>query len=130
MADLLCEAYDVCYGTGLADPAPRIVSLPYRTRVAAQDAATQLNAQARAGGFDPASVQASLSFFVRARPGQQLLAVPTGTPGDPPTAEEIQTALAGADVMVPVFVRHLNPPGFVAVAVVSRDAMLSARGGR
>lgn len=124
MADLLCEAYDVCYGTGLDDPAPRVVSLPYRTRAAATEAAQSLNAQARAGGFDPASVDAAKAFFVRTRPGQQLLPVPTEIAGAAPTAGEVFTALASQDVMVPVFARHLNPPGFVQLGVMPRDVLL------
>ena len=124
MADLLCEAYDVCYGTGLDDPAPRIVSLPYRTRAAATDAALALNAQARAGGFDPSAVDAAKAFFVRTRPGQQLLAVPTETAGAAPTVGEVFTAIAAQDVMIPVFVRHLNPPGFVQLGVMTREALV------
>lgn len=127
MADLLCEAYDVCYGTGPADPAPRVVSLPYRTFRAAGDAATALNAQARAGGFDPASVDAARVFFVRPRGGQQLLPVPTATPGDPPSAQEIDAALDGIEVEVPVFVRHLNPPGFLQVRVLTSAQLRAGR---
>jgi len=124
MADLLCEAYEVCYGTGHADPTPRVVSLPYRLRHVADRHARDLNQQARAGGFDPASVDAAKAFFVRARGGQQLLAVPTAMPGDPPTAGEVATALGTEAVMVPVFVRHLNPSGFLQVGVATREQLL------
>ncbi len=130
MADLLTEAYDVCYGTGLADPAPRVVSLPYRTRAAALEAAAQLNTQARAGGFDPSALDAARAFFIRPRPGQQLLSVATAVAGDPPSADELQAALEGADVMVPVFVRHVNPAGFAAFGVFTREQLLAGRTGR
>jgi len=127
MADLVSEAYDVCYGLGLSDPAPKVVSLPYRTRDAAQAMANTMNGQALAGGFDPSGLDAAMAFFVRSRPGQQLLPVTTAVAGDPPTAEEIHTALVGADIMVPVWVRHLNPPGFVAFAVLTREQLLAGR---
>lgn len=126
MADLLCEAYDVCYGLGPSDPAPRVVSLPYRTREAARAAAAALNAQARAGGFDPASLDAAKAFYLRVRPGQQSLPLPTAVAGDPPTVAEIHAALAATDAMVPVYVRHLNPPGFVQLAVLTRAQLLDA----
>lgn len=126
MADLLCETYEVCFGLGPADPAPQVVSLPYRTREAAREAAAALNTQARSGDFDPAVVTAGKAFYVRVRPGQDLLPVVTTVPGDPPTAAEIRTALAGAEVMVPIFVRHLNPTGFVRVAVLPWARLLDA----
>lgn len=127
MAYLLIEAYEICYGTGLDDPAPQIVSLPYRTKAGAASAAASLNLQARAGGFDPASTDPAKAFFVRTRGGQQRLAVTTAVVGDPPTAGEILGALADADVMIPVFVRHINPTGSVQVGVLTRDQLLAAR---
>lgn len=126
MADLLCEAYDVCYGTGPADPAPQVVSLPYRTRDAARTAAAALNTQARSGEFDPTVAVTGKAFFVRVRPGQDLLPVATTVPGDPPAPAEIRTALVDAEVMVPIFVRHLNPTGFVQLAVLTRAQLLDA----
>ena len=126
MADLLIEAYEVCYGTGLDDPAPQIVSLPYRTKAGAMSAAAALNQAARAGGFDPASTDPAKAFFLRPRGGQQKLAVATEIAGDPPTAHELLTALADADVMVPIWVRHLNPAGSVQVGVLTRDQLLAA----
>lgn len=126
MADLVCEAYDVCYGTGLSDPSPTVVSLPYRTRAAARAAAAALNAQAREGRFDPNSVDATRVFFVRARPGLQTLPVPTAVAGDPPTATEVRAALESADVMVPVYVRHLNPTGNVLLTALRREVILEA----
>ena len=74
MADLLIEVYEVCYGTGVDDPAPQVVSLPYRTKAGAVTAAAALNVQARAGGFDPASTDPAKAFFIRTRAGQQRLA--------------------------------------------------------
>lgn len=127
MADLLIEAYEVCYGTGLDDPAPQVVSLPYRTRSGAQAAAGTLNTQARGGGFDPAALDPAKAFFVRTRGGQQRLAVATVVAGDPPTTHEILAAVADADVMIPIFVRHLNPAGSVQVGVLTRDQLLAAR---
>lgn len=124
MADLLCELYEVCYGTGPADPAPQVVSLAYRTRDAARVAANALNAQVRSGDFDPAAVAAGNAFFVRVRPGQDLLPVPASAAGQPPTAAEIKAALATTDLSVPVFVRHLNPNGYVRVAVLPRALLI------
>lgn len=124
MADLLCEVYEVCYGTGPADPAPQVVSLSYRTQDAARIAANALNAQARSGDFDPAMTAADKAFFVRVRPGQDLLPVPTSAAGQPPTAGEIKTALAATELSVPVFVRTLNPSGYVRVAVLPRSLLV------
>ena len=127
MADLLIEVYEVCYGTGVDDPAPQVVSLPYRTKAGAVTAAAALNVQARAGGFDPASTDPAKAFFIRTRAGQQRLAVATAVVGDPPTASEVLAAVADADVMIPVFARHVNPSGSVQVGVLTRDQLLAAR---
>lgn len=75
---------------------------------------------------DCAAVDASKLFFVRARPGQQTIPIVTAVGGDAPTVTEVRAALGGADVMVPVYVRHLNPTGSVLLTVLRRDTILEA----